>query len=240
MYKSAKTAVAMVMAAALVFLAGAAMALDKKEAELKVREAALAVEAFMAQEDNDAPAWLLKRAKAVIIIPGMVKAGFIIGAKYGNGVVCARLEDGAWSPPAFIEMGGANIGFQIGAQASDYLLVVMKKRGLDGILKNQFKAGVDASVAAGPVGRQTSASLSGASLKADMYSYSRSKGAYAGAVLEGAGFNIKDETNKTYYGEILSVRDIILRNKANPPQSARELIRLLNKHGKLAGQKDNK
>jgi lipid-binding SYLF domain-containing protein len=229
-----KPMVSLVLALAMMFTAGAALAMDKEEADIKIREATLSLNSFMKQKDKNAPLWLLKRAKAIIIIPGMVKAGFIVGGKYGVGVVCARLDDGSWSAPAFIEMAGANVGFQIGAQASDYFLMVMKPRGLAGILKNQFKAGVDASVAAGPVGREAAASLSSASLKADMYSYSRSKGAYAGAVVEGAGFGIQDDSNQAYYGKYYNVDDIIRKNKVTPPESAKELIAALNKFGEWA------
>ena len=206
-------------------------AMDKFEADLKVKEAAMVLEKFMTAPDQKAPRWLMKRAMAVVIIPDLVKAGFVIGGEFGRGVVSARHKDGTWSPPSFLTMAEGNVGFQIGAESVDLFMLVMNQHGLDGILKGQFKAGVDASVAAGPVGRTTEAALTGMSLKADVYSYSRSQGIFAGATLGGAGMESDKESIKAYYGKALSVNDILFKGKAVPPASAKQLMEVLKKFG---------
>jgi lipid-binding SYLF domain-containing protein len=224
----------LVAAIALVLItAGPALALDKNEARLEVDKAAILVQQFMGSPDSNAPRWLLRRSKAVVIIPDMVKAGFVVGGKYGHGVVVARKPDGSWSPPSFIRTGSASVGFQIGAQAMDLFMVVVNQRGLDGILKNQIKFGVDASVVAGPWGRATEAGLTAASLKADIYSYSRSKGAFAGASLEGGGIETDNEANKAYYGRPVSVGEILTGNTIVPPHEARRLMDALTKFDRM-------
>jgi lipid-binding SYLF domain-containing protein len=224
----------LIAAMALALLtAGPALAIDKNEARLEVDKAAILVQQFMGSPDSNAPRWLLRRSKAVVIIPDMVKAGFVVGGKYGHGVVVARKADGTWSPPSFIRTAGASVGFQIGAQAMDLFMVVVNQKGLDGILNNQVKFGVDASVVAGPWGRATEAGLSAASLKADIYSYSRSKGAFAGASLEGSGIETDAEANKAYYGRALSVREILTGNTIVPPAEAARLIQALTHFDKL-------
>ena len=223
---------------ALVLLAaGPALALDKYEARLEVDKAAILVQQFMGSPDAGAPRWLLRRSKAVIVIPDMVKAGFVVGGKYGHGVVVARKADGSWSPPSFIRTAGASVGFQIGAQAMDLFLVVVNQKGLDGILNNQVKFGVDASVVAGPWGRATEAGLSAASLKADIYSYSRSMGAFAGASLEGSGIETDVEANTAYYGRPVGVREILTGNTIVPPAEAARLIQALTHFDKLPVKK---
>lgn len=224
----------LIAALALGLLAvGPALALDKKEARLEVEKAAILVQQFMGSPDSNAPRWLLRRSKAVVIIPDMVKAGFVVGGKYGRGVVVARKADGSWSPPSFIRTGSASVGFQIGAQAMDLFMVVINQKGLDGILNNQVKFGVDASVVAGPWGRATEAGLTAASLKADIYSYSRSKGAFAGISLEGGGIETDAQANAAYYGRPLSVREILTGNQVTPPKEAQRLIDALTRFDKM-------
>lgn len=217
--------------AALVALAAPAAALDRFEARLKVEKAAMAVKDFMAAPDNNAPRYLLRRAKAVVIVPGMVKGGFVVGGQYGRGVVLVRTPEGAWSPPAFLTMGGATVGLQIGAQAMDLFMLVMNDAGLRGILDNRVKFGAGAGVTAGPVGRSTQAALSGMDLRADIYSYSRSQGAFAGATLEGGGVETDPQANQAYYGRPLSAREILFEGKAQPPASARALMEVLAEFG---------
>ncbi|KIX11063.1 lipid-binding SYLF domain-containing protein [Dethiosulfatarculus sandiegensis] len=221
-----------ILAALVLGFAGHAMALDKFEAELKVKEAAILVEKFMTSPDSGAPHWMLKRAKAVILIPNMVKAGFVVGGKYGHGVVCVRKADGSWSEPSFMVIAGANVGFQIGAESMDLFMFVMRERGLEGVLKNQVKFGVDASVAAGPVGRTAEASLSAASLSADVYSYSRAQGAFAGATVGAAGLEVDEDTNKSYYGKDATSKEILQGGKVVAPEAARHLMEVLARYSK--------
>ena len=221
------------IAAVLALAFGApAFALDKFEAQVKVDEATTMIKTFMTAEDKGAPQWLLKKAKAVVIAPNMLKAGFVVGGNYGHGMVLVKKADGSWSPPSFIKLVGGNVGFQIGAESVDLLLVAMSEKGLHGILKNQVKFGADASVAAGPVGRTTSASITDASFKADVYSYSRSAGAFAGATIGGSGMETDKATNKNYYGKALTPNAILLQGKAAPPEDAKRLMKTLAKYSK--------
>lgn len=220
----------------LAMLAGPALAMDQSEARLEIEKAAILVQEFMGSPDADAPRWLLRRSKAVVIIPNMVKAGFVVGGKYGHGVVVARLADGSWGPPSFIRTGAASVGFQIGAQAMDLFMVVVNQRGLDGIINNQVKFGVDASVVAGPWGRATEAGLSAASLKADIYSYSRSKGAFAGASLEGSGLETDAQANQAYYGHNYSTWEILSSGKVPMPAEAQRLSQALARFDHMPSQ----
>ncbi len=223
-----KTTSALVMALVMALaLAAPAWADSKTKATARVLEAVDVLNEIMKEEDKAVPRDLLRRAKAVAIFPGMIKAGFIVGGQGGTGVVLARHKDGSWSPPAFFTMAGASVGFQIGAASTDLILVVMKQKGLNGILHNKVKFGADATAAVGPVGRGASAGLTAASTKADVLSYSWSKGLFAGISLDGMGMEYDRETSRHYYGRSLSVRDILERGKAKPPASARKLMRTL-------------
>lgn len=217
---------------ALLVWASPSLAGDKQDAVLKVKEADVVVTQIMSGEDNTIPVDLLKKCRAVVIFPDMVKAGFIVGGQYGTGVVLARTKGGGFSAPAFFVMGGVSAGLQIGAQAADVIMLVMNDKGLNGILNNKLKFGADVGVAAGPVGRRAEASLTGANLYADVYSYSRSKGAFAGISLEGGGIDFEAETSKAYYGKSLTARDILEKGLATPPPSAQNLIHTLESYSK--------
>ena len=216
----------------LVLAATPALAMDKFEADLKVQQARLSFLKFMESPDADTPRWLLQRCHGVALFPGMIKAGFIVGGNYGSGIVVKRLPDGSWSGPAFFEMGGASLGLQIGASSTDVFMVIMTQVGMQAMLKNQVKLGVDASAAAGPVGRDTSAALTGGSLAADVYSYSRSAGLFAGAMVSGAGIEYDQSGTAAYYGAPLSVDQIFKGAKDQPklPPSAQQLVDTLNKY----------
>jgi lipid-binding SYLF domain-containing protein len=143
----------------------------------------------------------------VLIIPQLLKAGFIIGGEGGNGVLLVR-HDGRWSAPAFYSFGAGSIGLQIGAQASEVMLLLMTDRAVDAVLRNRLTLGGDASVAAGPTGRGIEASTT-TTFQADVYAYSRNRGLFAGASLEGAVLTPLDNTNGAYYGARVSARDIV-------------------------------
>ena len=209
-----------------------ALAASREDAAIKVKEAELVLEQIMTSHDRSIPSDLMKTAKAVAIFPNMVKAGFIIGGQYGTGLVMVRRAGGGFGPPAFFSMGGVSAGFQIGAQATDLILVVAKQRGLDGLLKNKVKFGADLAVVAGPVGRRGEAGLSGASLQADVLSYSRSKGLFAGVSLEGAGIEFDKETTSNYYGKALTMADFMAPGKVMAPPEAQSLIKTLDKAGR--------
>ncbi len=225
----------MMLAAALgMLLAGAtaAFALDKSEAQTKVEESVIVVKKMVSSPDAKAARWLLKRSKGVIIVPDMVKAGLVLGGKFGRGILLARTKNGSWSPPVFLTLGGVSAGFQLGAQTTELFMVLMNRKGIDGVLKGKAKFGVDAAVTGGPWGRDAAAGLNAASLKADIYSYSRSQGLYGGATLDGAGMEIDKETTKAYYGKAIPASQI-LAGKAVPGQEAKRLIAVLEKYANM-------
>ncbi|CAO0822313.1 SH3 domain-containing YSC84-like protein 1 [Desulfarculales bacterium] len=209
-----------------------AMAGSKAEATTKVTEAQVVMEHVMSSDDASIPQDLLHKAKAVAIFPDMVKAGFLVGGQYGTGVVMARRGDGSWGPPAFFTMGGVSFGLQLGAQAADVVLVIMKQRGLDGLLNNKIKLGADVGVAVGPVGRRGEASISGFSGYADAYSYSRTKGLFAGLSLEGGGIEYDAKTTGKFYGKNLEVREVLQGGQATPPVVAQTLMQAMDRFGR--------
>lgn len=150
---------------------------------------------------------LLKRAHGVLIVPQWLKAGFIIGGAGGSGVLLAK--NGDWSAPAFIDMAAGSIGLQIGAQASEVILLLMTERTIDAMLHNKVKIGADISAAAGPVGKGIEAATT-TNLRDDVYSYSRAKGLFAGVSLEGAVISAKSKWNTAYYGKSVTPRQIVL------------------------------
>ncbi len=152
---------------------------------------------------------LLDRAKAIIIVPDMFKAGFIIGGQFGNAVMLARDSGGTWSPVAFLKMGAGSVGLQIGASVSKVVLLVMTEGGLDAILKNKVTLGGEASVAAGPVGAGVAAQTT-TDVGADVYAYTKAQGLFVGASLEGAVVEPDGKRNAEYYGRSVSIRDILI------------------------------
>lgn len=193
------------------------------ELDTRVREAKLVLDEVMASPDQRIPEDLLSRCKAVAIYPSVLKGGFIIGARVGKGVIVRRDEKtGQWGQAAFSKIGGGSWGLQIGAEATDLVLVIMNERGLDGLLDNNFTLGADASIAAGPVGRAAEAGTD-LSLKAAIYSYSRSRGLFGGVALQGAVVSPDLEANSEYYGKPLSSSDILYAEGAKLKPSNQSL-----------------
>jgi len=196
----------------LVALAGSAWA-GGREIET-VDSAAGVLEDLSAIPARCIPPALMADAQGVVIVPDVIKAGFVLGGRHGRGVMLIRQQDGTWSNPIFISLSGGSIGWQIGIQATDVVLVFKTRGGLDRIMRGQGKLtlGADLSVAAGPIGRQAEADTDG-QFKAEIYSYSRSRGLFAGASLEGAALLIDGSANDAFYGvrgktagEILAMR----------------------------------
>jgi lipid-binding SYLF domain-containing protein len=161
-----------------------------------------------ATPDNAIPKNLLERAEAIVVIPSLVKGGFIIGAKHGKGVVSVRdRATNAWSAPAFVDMTGGSIGWQIGVESVDLVLLVMNKDGVSQLLEDRFTVGGSLGVTAGPVGRTAEASTN-AGLDAGILAYSRSKGLFAGATLEGASLRLDKSDNEDFYKKAVSLREI--------------------------------
>jgi SH3 domain-containing YSC84-like protein 1 len=177
------------------------------------------------------PRDLLNKAECVVIFPSVKKAAFIVGASYGRGVItCRKGEDfnGPWSAPSMFALEGGSFGLQAGAQATDFVLLVMNEAGANSVMSSKVKLGADASAAAGPKGRSTAAATD-IVMKAEILSYSRAQGVFAGVSLEGSTLRSDDGANKTVYGKDLSAKEIVREGKVKPPAAAAKLLALLDK-----------
>jgi lipid-binding SYLF domain-containing protein len=163
------------------------------------------------------PDELMARARGIAVIPHVVKGAFGFGGQWGKGLMSQRREDGSWSAPSYIEIGGGSFGLQIGAQASDIVLVFTDESGIKGLLKGKLKIGADASATAGPVGRKAEVATD-VLLRSGIFSYSRSKGLFAGVSLDGSVVSIDDDANHKVYGKKVTGEDILLGRevKVNP------------------------
>jgi len=173
----------------------------------------------------------MDKAVCVLVIPAVKKGAFVVGGTYGRGAITCRTGDdfsGGWSAPAMFRLIGGNIGFQIGGQETDFMLLVMNDGGVKAILRGKVKLGADASVAVGPVGRTADAQTNG-SMQAQVLAYSRARGLFAGVALEGANLQEDEEANMILYGRELSAMDIVRRGKAQTPESAQTLLSILTK-----------
>jgi len=180
---------------------------------------------------DDIPAELLEKAECVIVLPSVMKAAFIVGGSYGRGVMSCRSGanfNGPWSAPAMMALEGASVGFQIGGQATDFVLLVMNKRGADSILTSQVKLGGDIAAAAGPKGRNAAASTD-VTMRAEVLSYSRSRGLFAGVSLEGSTLRPDGDAQARIYGKGVSAKEIVINSSIHAPASAKLLVSTLNK-----------
>ena len=178
---------------------------------------------------EDIPQDLLDKASCVVVLPSVLKAAFIFGGSYGRGVMTCRGGanfNGRWGAPTMMALEGASFGLQLGGQATDFVLLLMDNRSAQGILSSKVKLGADASAAAGPKGRTTSAATD-ATLRAEILSYSRARGAFAGVSLEGSTLRPDNSANKKLYGKEISASDIVLKGAVKPPPSASELLKTL-------------
>ena len=171
---------------------------------------------IMSAPDKAIPQDLLKDARAIAVIPDMIKAGFIFGGRRGEGLISVKSPDGTWSNPSFVSMTGGSVGFQIGVSSTDVVLVFRTQRGVDSIVRGKFTLGADASAAAGPVGRTATAATDG-QLKAEIYSYSRSRGLFAGVALDGSALRIDYDANEAVYGPGITPRRIFEGGVSNVP-----------------------
>jgi len=215
---------------ALLMLAFSTPAADKEEKdEDRIKDAGRVLTEILNVPD-DIPQDLLDKAACVVVFPSVLKAAFIVGASYGRGAMTCRTGpdfNGPWGAPTMMALEGGSFGLQIGGEATDFVLLVMNERGANGILSSKVKLGGDASVAAGPVGRTASAE-SDVTLRAEILSYSRARGAFAGVSLEGSTIRPDNDANRRIYGEKLSAKDIVLRHETPAPPAAAQLIETLN------------
>jgi len=172
----------------------------------------------MQEPDKAIPRDLLQNAHAIAVIPDVIKAGFVIGGRHGEGLISVKTRDGTWSNPSFIALTGGSIGFQAGVSSTDVILVFRTQRGVDSIVNGKFTIGADASAAAGPVGRSAQASTD-AQMKAEIYSYSRARGLFAGAALDGTALIIDNTANQAVYGDGVTVRRIFDGGVSNVPNT---------------------
>jgi len=180
---------------------------------------------------DDIPQDVLDKAYCVVVLPSVLKAAFIVGASYGRGVMTCRSGshfDGPWGAPTMMALEGGSVGFQIGGEATDFVLLLMSDRSAKGILTSKVKLGADASAAAGPVGRSASAETD-ATMRAEILSYSRARGAFAGVSLEGSTLRPDNDANKRLYGKEIHADDIVLKAEVKAPPSAHTLLRALDR-----------
>lgn len=207
---------------AALFAAQPLLAATAPELDSRILEAKRVLDDVMKSPDRSVPEEFLAKCKAIAIYPRTLKGAFIVGARFGRGVVLKKSETGEWGPVAFSSLGGGNVGLQIGGQATDYIFLIMNDNGLSSLLKDNFTLGVDASVAAGPVGRKSAAETD-FFLKAGILSYSRSMGIFAGASVDGSVMTQDNNSNAVYYGKAVTSRDILLGNSVEAQPSSAPL-----------------
>lgn len=199
-----------ILALATIPGASTARAADAVDESKRVQKAVEVLDSILQAPDREIPEELLAKAHAVAVIPNMIKGAFLAGGSYGKGLVASRGDDGAWSTPAFVEIGGGSFGFQIGVEATDLVLVFTKPDGLNEMMKDNLKLGVEAAAVAGPVGRHIEAG-SNFTFDSPIYAYSRNKGVFAGVALDGSILSIDDSADHEVYGKNVSGTDILVR-----------------------------
>jgi SH3 domain-containing YSC84-like protein 1 len=220
----------LVAATCLTLVAGAVFAKKLNNEQKRLEECGVVMQEVLNVPDN-IPQELLEKAECVIVIPSVKKLAFGVGASYGRGaMVCRRGEKfrGPWGAPAMYALEGGSVGFQIGGQATDLILLVMNDRGMESILSSKVKLGADASVAAGPKGRDASANTD-AWMRAEILSYSRSRGLFAGVSLEGSTLRPDDDASADVYGHPIKAKDIVRSQKMGVPATGRHLVNALQK-----------
>jgi len=203
------------------FTTTAFAATSRENLQARIDAAKVVLDQIMAAKDKSIPMDILQHATCIAVVPGMMKGAFVFGGQYGQGVVTCRTGHG-WSAPVFIRMAGGSFGFQIGGQSTDLVLVAMNDRGMQDLLKSKFKIGGDASAAAGPVGRAGQASTDW-KMSAELLSYSRNKGIFAGIDLDGTSVSQNKEDTELYYGKAYNF-DFILKGKVDVPPDAVEFV----------------
>jgi lipid-binding SYLF domain-containing protein len=196
----------------------------------RLRQAVTIFNEIMSAEDKSIPQAILGKAEGIAIFPNTIKGGFVVGGMRGRGVLSARTASG-WSAPAFMTLTGGSIGLQIGGQAADLILVIMQRRGLESLVRNQSKLGADAAVAAGPVGRDAQASTD-LQLRAEILSYSRARGLFAGVTINGSTLRADRDANERFYGKRVETSQIVLQGEADTRAPVPEWIDALNRYAR--------
>ena len=220
----------MVTAACLTLAPGAMYAEKLNKEQKRLEECGVVMQEVLNVPDN-IPHELLEKSECVIVIPSVRKLALGVGASYGRGAMVCRTGEkfrGPWGAPAMYALEGGSVGFQIGGEATDLILLVMNDRGMESILSSKVKLGADASVAAGPKGRDASADTD-AWMRAEILSYSRSRGLFAGISLEGSTLRPDDEASEQVYGHAIKAKDIVRGEHTNVPSTGRHLVNVLQK-----------
>ena len=214
----------------IMFAVSSLFAANNKE-QKRLENSGVVMQEVMSVPDN-IPQSFLEKAECIIVFPSVLKAAFVVGGSYGRGAMVCRTGEhfsGVWGAPAMYALEGASVGFQLGGQATDLVLLVMNNKGASSILSSKVKLGVDASAAAGPKGRDASADTD-AYMRAEILSYSRSRGLFAGVSLEGSTLRPDDDASADVYGRKITAKEIVLGNKVAVPTSGRHLVSVLQKN----------
>ena len=209
-------------------LAANAAAESRDELAKRLTDAKAAYQELLSSKDQEIPEGLLKDAKCIAVIPHVVNGAFIYGARGGHGVMSCRDANGAWSPPSFVSLKGGSVGAQIGASTTDVVLFFMTEKGAQSLMtSSKFTLGGEAAVAAGPFGRHGEAATD-LKLNAEIYSYAKSKGLYAGLAIDGTRLAAEDDANATFYGKKVTVKQLLFEHKApNMPTAANDFLQAL-------------
>lgn len=207
---------------------------DNSKAEDRIKSSGTVLDEIESAPDSGIPESILKSAECVAVVPSMLKGGFVVAASYGRGVASCRTPKG-WSAPAFLFTSGGSFGFQIGGQATDLVLLIMNKDGMANLLSSKFKLGADASVAAGPVGRAAAADTDW-KMRAQVLTYSRSRGVFAGVSLAGAVIKQDKDATRQFYNRMVPFKTS-LTGEIEPPQGAYPFLSVLAKWAKTAADK---
>jgi SH3 domain-containing YSC84-like protein 1 len=215
----------------IVSLCFAASAFAQEKEDERLKNSYTVLKEILAAPDKGIPKDLLNKSECVIVYPSVLKAAFVVGGSYGRGVITCRKgvsHNGPWSAPAMFALEGGSFGFQIGGEATDFVLLVMNDSGANSVLSSKVKLGADASAAAGPVGRSTSAETD-IVMKAEILSYSRARGIFAGVSLEGSTMRSDGDANKHVYGKEYSAKEIVQEGKVKTTAAGLPLVNLLNR-----------
>lgn len=209
----------------LLFCVNAKISGEEKE---RIANAVDVLTQLLDTPDKSIPKEIIDKCECMVVIPSVKKGAFVFGGQYGKGLATCRTSPSGWSAPVFFSLKGGSFGLQIGGQTIDLVLVVLNNKGINSLLKDKFTLGADASVAAGPVGRVTSAETD-AALKAEILAYARTQGLFAGISLKGSSLKPDKEANLGLYGKPITAKEILVSNSIETPQETVEFIDLLNK-----------
>lgn len=219
--------IAVLLVASVAFGADTA---DRQKQEDRLKNAGQVMDEILKMPDT-IPQDILNRTKCVVVVPSVLKAAFVVGGSYGRGAMICRSGKtftGPWGAPSMVALEGASVGFQIGGQATDFVFLIMNDRGASSLLNSKVKVGADISAAAGPVGREAEGDTD-AYMRAEMLTYSRARGLFAGVSLEGSTLRPDNDANASLYGRKIDAKDIVFGPSPETPASAHQLISLLEK-----------